>query len=495
MKKKITAFLSASLMLLQCTPLSVFAGLIEVAPRNMLFLDVTDAAGNSVEGVKVTLYNSAGTEIGGIYNDEYFFVSNDSGIDGTELGDDRYCYFVPWNTFTPYVTPQTLHSVRLCRTDWEVEAYEIYENEPVFINGGLPYKVQLYSYDPTQATALTVPANQFAIYVDPKWAKRTAGAYMTTPSMDRYINYTPFTGILADAFTLKPGTTSLIQAFDPNYYAKIGMTFSDGSGSSTSAHEVKVSSAATEYVLCRLPLYKLCPYFREDGNFVRDNLLYDLRQDTQYTSALLTIQSGAVLSAVIPDSSGYVEFYLDRATREYTLDFCYDFNDVPTDHGTHISGGSGFGYSGVAANVTEHFLEALQPPLDEIVLTQVPAGTYTLTYENIPEGYAAPKTTTITVTDSKEVQYVQLVLEDAFLLGDVNLDKQVNAADASLVLVAAANLGAEGVSGLTTEQETAADVNGDDAFDAVDASCILQYATYVGTGGTDTLETFVKSLV
>ncbi len=495
MKKRITALLAAGITLLQCTPFSVFADLIETAPGNMVFLDVTDTAGNSVEGVKVTLYNSAGTEIGGIYNDEYFFVSNDSGIDGTELGDDRYCYFVPWNTFTPYVAPQTLHSVRHCRTDWEVEAYEIYENEPVFINGGLPYKVQLYSYDPTQATALTVPANQFAIYVDPKWAKRTAGAYMTTPSMDRYINYTPFTGILADAFTLKPGTTSLIKAFDPNYYAKIGMTFSDGSGSSTSAHEVKVSSAATEYVLCRLPLQQLCPYFREDGNFVRDNLLYDLRQDTQYTSALLTIQSGAVINAVIPDDNGYVEFYVDKATREYTLDFCYDFNDVPTDHGTHISGGSGFGYSGIAANLTEHFLEALQPPLDEIVLTQVPAGTYTLVYDDIPKGYTAPKTTSLTVTNSKEVQYLQLVLENAPLLGDVNLDKQINAADASLILVAAADLGAKGVSGLTADQEIAADVNKDGAFNAVDASLILQYAAYIGTGGKNSLEVFVKPLL
>ncbi len=495
MKKKIAALLAASLVILQCTPLSVFAGLIEVAPGNMVFLDVQYPDGSSAEGVRVTLHNAAGTEIGGIVNDDSFFVSNASGIDGTELGDDRYCYDVPWSTFASYVTPQTLHTVKHCRTDWDAEAYEIYQNEPVYINGGLPYKVQLYSYDASQATALTVPANQFGVYVDPKWANRTVGAYITTPTMDRYINYAPFTGILADAFTLKPGTTSLIEAFDPNYYAKIGMTFSDGSGSSTSAHEVRVSSAATEYVLCRLPLQQLCPYFHQDGKFERDGLLYDLQQDTQYTSAILTIQSGAVINAVIPDSSGYVEFYVDKATREYSLDFCYHFSDVPTDHGTHISGGSGFGYSGIAANLTEHFLEALQPPLDEIVLTQVPAGTYTLTYEDIPHGYAAPKITSLTVTNSTEVQYLQLVLENAPLLGDVNLDKQINAADASLILVAAADLGAKGVSGLTADQEIAADVNKDGAFDAVDASLILQYAAYLGTGGKNSLEVFVKLLL
>ncbi len=80
-------------------------------------------------------------------------------------------------------------------------------------------------------------------------------------------------------------------------------------------------------------------------------------------------------------------------------------------------------------------------------------------------------------------------------LGDLNADTAIDAADASIVLVAAANLGAEGVSGLTAEQEAAADVNSDGAYDSVDASWILQYATYIGTGGTDTLETFVKTLV
>ncbi len=493
MKKKIAALLAASLMLLQCTPLSVFAGLIEVAPSNMVFLDVQYPDGSSAEGVRVTLHNAAGTEIGGIINDERFFESNNSGIDGTELGDDRYCYDVPWSTFASYVTPQTLHTVKHCRTDWDVEAYEIYQNEPVYINGGLPYKVQLYSYDASQATALTVPANQFAVYVDAKWANRTAGAYISTPSMTRYINFAPDAGLLADSLTLKPGTTSLIEAFDPNYYAEIGLNYPDGSGSGCSANEITISDSTTEYVLCRLPLQQLCSYFRQDGKYERDGLLYDLQQDTQYTSAILTIQSGAVINAVIPDSSGYVEFYVDKATREYTLDYCYHFSDVPTSNGTLMYGGSGFSDYGIAANLTEHFLEALQPPLDEIVLTQVPAGTYTLTYENIPKGYAAPKTTTITVTNSKEVQYVPLVLEDAFLLGDVNLDKQINAADASLVLVATASLGAEGVSGLTAEQEAAADVNGDGTFDAVDASWILQYATYIGTGGTMTLEAFLNA--
>ncbi len=491
MRKKITALLAAAIMLLQSAPLSALAGLIEVAPGNMVFLDVQYPDGSSAEGVRVTLHNAAGTEIGGIVNDESFFVRNNSGIDGTELGDDRYCYYVPWNTFASYVTPQTLHTVRHWRTDWDVEVYEIYQNEPVYINGGLPYKIQLYSYDASQATALTVPANQFGVYVDPKWAKRTAVGFVSTPTLTYYFNRKGAMSALEAMTTIPVGETRLYDVFNSAYEASIGLEF-DGGGGSVSAHEVTISNTATQYVRCRLPLQQLCPYFRQDGKYERDGLLYDLQQDTQYTSAILTIQSGAVINAVIPDANGYVEFYVDKATREYTLDFCYDFNDVPTSNGTHISGGSGFGYNGIAANLTEHFLEALQPPLDEIVLTQVPAGTYTLTYENLPKGYVAPKTTTLTVTNSKDVQYLRLMLEEAPLPGDVNSDRQVNAADAALLLRAASAIGSGGASGLTADQQNAADVNGDGTMNAMDAALILQYAAYVGSGGTMTIDKFLQ---
>ena len=475
MKRMITALMTAGIMLLQSAPLSAWAGLIEVAPDNMVFLDVQYPDGSSAEGVRVTLHNAAGTEIGGIVNDEYFFESNNSGIDGTELGDDRYCYYVPWNTFASYVAPQTLHTVKHCRTDWDVEAYEIYQNEPVYINGGLPYKVQLYSYDASQATALTVPANQFAVYVDPKWANRTAVGFVSTPTLTYYFNRKGTVGALEALTTIPVGETRLYDAFNSAYEASIGLEYDSGGGS-VSAHEVTISSTATQYVRCRLPLQQLCHFFREDGNFESDGLLYDLQQDTQYTSAILTIQSGAVINAVIPDANGYVEFY------------------IPTGNGTHISGGSGFGDRGIAANLTEHFLEALQPPLDEIVLTNVPAGTYTLTYENLPEGYAAPKTTTLTVTDSQEVQYLRLMLEDAPMRGDVNADKRIDAADAAAILVAAAAMGAGEASGLTETQETLADVNQDGVCDASDAAYILQYAAYAGAGGGRTLEEFLAAL-
>ncbi|MBE6849181.1 MAG: hypothetical protein E7502_04650 [Ruminococcus sp.] len=490
MKNHITALLAAGILLLQSVPLSASAGLIEVAPGNMVFLDVQYPDGSSAEGVRVTLHNAAGTEIGGIVNDENFFVRNNSGIDGTELGDDRYCYDVPWSTFTPYVAPQTLHAIKTCRADWETGSYQITQNEPFFINGGIPYKIQLYSYDASQATALTVPANQFSIYVDPKWAKRKAVGHVTTPTFTYYFNRKNSPSLLESLSNIPIGEVSMFSAFHTDYDAYIGLEYGD-CGGSVSSNSIEISNAATQYVLCRLPLQQLSSQFRQDGKYERDGLLYDLQQDTQYTSAMLTIQSGAVINVVIPDANGYVEFYVDKTTREYTLDFCYNYRDVPTGNG-HSYGGSGFSDSGIAANLTEHFLEALQPPLDEIVLTQVPAGTYTLTYEDIPKGYAAPKTTTLTVTNSQKVQYLQLMLEEAPLLGDVNSDRLINATDAALLLKAASAIGSGNPSGLNTEQTTAADLDKNGTFNAVDAALILQYAAYIGSGGKWEIDYFLQ---
>ncbi len=68
-------------------------------------------------------------------------------------------------------------------------------------------------------------------------------------------------------------------------------------------------------------------------------------------------------------------------------------------------------------------------------------------------------------------------------LGDLNSDGNVNAIDASNILIAAANAAAGLESGLSEEQIVCADVNGDGNFNAVDASIVLMYGAYKGAGG------------
>lgn len=79
-------------------------------------------------------------------------------------------------------------------------------------------------------------------------------------------------------------------------------------------------------------------------------------------------------------------------------------------------------------------------------------------------------------------------------LGDINRDGSVNAADAAMLLTAAAKAGSGNDSGLSAEQEQDADVNGSGSFDAADAALILSYAAYCGTGGTMTLPEYLESL-
>ena len=66
--------------------------------------------------------------------------------------------------------------------------------------------------------------------------------------------------------------------------------------------------------------------------------------------------------------------------------------------------------------------------------------------------------------------------------GDLDNSGEINASDAALILVAAANQGSGQESGLTEEQKTAADVNHDGNIDASDAAYILQYAAAAGAG-------------
>lgn len=73
-------------------------------------------------------------------------------------------------------------------------------------------------------------------------------------------------------------------------------------------------------------------------------------------------------------------------------------------------------------------------------------------------------------------------LAKLYNLGDVNLDGEVNALDASELLIAAALVGSGEESGLTDEQAKHADVNFDDSFNASDAAGILQFAAAKGAG-------------
>ncbi len=78
-------------------------------------------------------------------------------------------------------------------------------------------------------------------------------------------------------------------------------------------------------------------------------------------------------------------------------------------------------------------------------------------------------------------------------LGDVNSDGQVNASDASAVLMVYAALSTGKTPDIAEEQLSNADVNADGSVNASDASVILAYYSYLSTGGEDTIQQFADS--
>lgn len=101
---------------------------------------------------------------------------------------------------------------------------------------------------------------------------------------------------------------------------------------------------------------------------------------------------------------------------------------------------------------------------------------------------------TVTLPSGEIIVYkitVNAASEVTVTLGDLNNDSEVNAVDASDLLIAAALIGAGEDSGLTDTQKQAADVDGNTELNAVDASIILQYAAAIGAGENAALEDFV----
>ncbi len=74
------------------------------------------------------------------------------------------------------------------------------------------------------------------------------------------------------------------------------------------------------------------------------------------------------------------------------------------------------------------------------------------------------------------------ILVEVELLGDVNSDDTVNASDAAVILISAAEVGAGEELGLTDVQKAAADFNSDGVINASDAAQVLIQAAKAGAG-------------
>ncbi|MBR3629837.1 MAG: hypothetical protein IKN55_05105 [Oscillospiraceae bacterium] len=118
-------------------------------------------------------------------------------------------------------------------------------------------------------------------------------------------------------------------------------------------------------------------------------------------------------------------------------------------------------------------------------------GTKDVTIEVTQEGLT-PTSYTLSVRTLPSYDDPQTT--DDYTLGDVNADGNINASDAALVLIDAAQAGAsdDGASKLTATQQKAADINKNGEITASDAAFILIFSAAYNAGRTDVkIEDFV----
>lgn len=125
----------------------------------------------------------------------------------------------------------------------------------------------------------------------------------------------------------------------------------------------------------------------------------------------------------------------------------------------------------------------------------LPAKTTTAPVTTVTTTFTTTVTTTVTTTTAPpetipapDPQYIGVEIP----LGDVDNDGCIDSADASLILLAYAQLSTHGISQLSEEQALAADVDSDGCVDATDASAVLSYYSYTSTGGTAGIAEFVQ---
>ena len=480
MKNHIAALLCAGLFLQ--TPLSAYAADVTYTPLNIVNLRVTDKSGREITSYYGQLCNENDVLAYLALDGSFFENETDSDILGARGG--QKCFTpIPWSVFEPHASGDTIEQLTIPGIGHST-LYTYGKNNP-YIHFGESETFEIQSYSSTAAPAFTLPANTAAFYADAAWQNKPIGFTMETLCGSINVNY-PADSANEHGYT-QFGTVATYPKSAASSDDMLYATYPDKT-SSFMSHGVSpiLAEEAVGYDLRRVHMQDLFREATTDGKVVVEGRTYDLRNDTRERAALLLLRSGSAVTAAIPDANGFVNCYVSRKTNDISAELTYNFRDTSL-MGCDVLSGSCYGGNRDAITVTVPAL-----PETGYNLAHMPAGNYTLYLSDIMDESAEPKPYPFTVRNSEDVQYVDIIIGEGILYGDVDENGQVNAADAALVLKAASFMGSGGNSGLSKTQEDAADVNMDGAFNAADAALILQYAAYTGTGGSLMLEEYLK---
>ena len=462
---------------------------VQVAPNHTVNIQVVDESGVPIDGIRATVQNSSGTDVAKFTryesapNTSSFTSLNSSGIT-----NNSYSVNV-WNACSSCFTSNTLHHVEQDDSSFEPwEEYISYLPDDVltFTDAGTQV-LRVKSYNPNIASDMSIPSNTYAIYIDGNWASKGRG-YLGLTTNDTYKNYFDTANGLVPAML---GRTTSYMPMDPSAFTfdyKFGVVSEVGQYQTGYSLAVPPSlmSAGTEYIKCRVRMMDIYPQDDADYRSNFNGMLHDPEQnryynpaaDTGTTSCILTITSGAVVSAPIPDSEGYIEFYLEKGSREYTVELngISIEKTVNPDFSTTISYKWADDvrpcYGGQTDFVT---IKGIDLPDTGTNLLNIPADSYTVKLSGVPDEYENPDSISINVADTAEIQYIQIVLKESCDMGDVNANDTIDITDATLILTHYAQTAAGLPSSLTEAQLSAGDTDRDSSITIADATAILKY--------------------
>lgn len=486
MKKTIFAAVSSAAITASLISTSVQAEYqtvqMNVAPENMLNVQVLDENGSLVNGLQMNMTDSAGNEValwetGGMYNTQL-----SSGIElYSKRADASYHFTEPLSTFTPIAG------------SYAIEAFDDYSDDgssagefidDVWFTSGQKRTLTMLTYDPNIAAEQFLLSGTVGRYVDARWANRQATAYFQLDDQMFYLNRT------TSALETSPfGAVSKFRLTDLEINTRtFGADYGELSARGGFDSNFSFDTSANSYIKHRMHITDInwtngiepAVWDGTTGVLTIGDSAYSLAYDQNcadglnYSVSVLQIVSGMMVSAPIPDENGYIEFYVDRNTRRYGAYISQSIKEYLTADSYVTREAGDCAYYEFAGQNYHIEVTAVTLPETGDTLMYVPAGSYTLSFTgSVPEGYAVPAAVTVNVAASQEVQNLVIVLEKSFTKGDVNENGSVDLDDTVLTLTHYAHIGAGLGSDLSESQLMAADVNEDGNADLTDASAII----------------------
>lgn len=337
-------------------------------------------------------------------------------------------------------------------------------------NSGQTQEVTLYTKDESAQNEVTLSHGVMGLYIDPKWEQNSAfTGYMMINGEPCYINPSDGSRTYGEVQYIDVGefTDSFLIGL-----CKPGTVPTSGS----SASRPNISEESTEYIKVRRHLSEFSDYFSADGSLNKYDYHIDPRNNTDTAHCIILIQSQGMISAVIPDEEGYIEFYAEKESTFCLLSCTAGYKAANFSSSYGVSG------SCIASEAHTANYTAVKLPDTGVVLSEVPAGKYTLSFSNINEDYRNPGELTFSVEDMTGIQTVEIILQQSYPLGDVDDNGRIEINDARLALMEYARLSAGMDSLLIEKQKTAADINGNSKTEISDAAKILQYYANVSAG-------------